>query len=44
MDSGVTTLTEGDLIDVEKTVWDATWEVVDEAMVEHQIVCGELHT
>jgi len=31
-DCGVTTLTEGDLTDIENTIQDNTWEAVNEAM------------
>ncbi len=44
MDSGVTTLTEGGLNDIENIVWDTAQDVVDEAMSEQQIVLGELRT
>lgn len=43
-DSGVTTLTEGDLTDIENTIQDTAREEVDEAMSEQQIVLGELCT
>jgi len=43
-DSGVTTLTEGDLNDIENTVWDIARDAVDKAMLEQQIVLGELRT
>ena len=44
MDNRVTTLTEGDLTDMENTIRDATRVVVNEVMSEQQIVLGELHT
>lgn len=40
----VTTITEGDLNDIENTIQDSTQDVVDEAMSDQQIVLGELYT
>lgn len=44
VDSEVTTLIEGDLNDIENTVWDTTQDAVDKAMSDQQIVLGELRT
>lgn len=42
-DNEVTTLTEGDLNDIENDVREAIRDAIDEAMSEKQIVLGELH-
>lgn len=43
-DRELTTLTKGDLDDIGDTVHEVTWEAMDEAMLEQQIVLGVLRT